>query len=476
MNPNNNQPLPPPAPQEPSTPGDIPPYQPPDPYERLPHPEGAAGPQYPTELPPVQQDVPPQPSAYQAEMEQPTGSPQSDLPPVSSEPAATVETPGGFIEPRLDYDSSYGEGGGFWNRKKLLLLLPLLLLLLIGGGIGVFMLLNGSNKADDTSQVAETDEETDIYEGDGSDIVESVPPTTTWECPEGTTAKGEGSEMTCTGTFTNTKAAKKSVQCPSSYIKYGDNNNAKCQRTTGGTRQTIPATVSYSCPSGYSRSGSTCSRTVTRSASVSYHCPSGYSRSGTVCTRTISATATIVRYTCPSGYKKTGTSENQKCVRTVMPGRNGKCPPGYKKQNGRCTRTINATPVYSYSCPSGYVRSGATCYRRVSATKSYHCPSGYSRSGTVCRRVVRISANRSYSCPATYYRSGTTCIRYVGGNVQTAEPIVSYSCSKGYKRQGSNCIKRTSTTRDAQEVYTCEDGWELREDEGIEPQCVQIDV
>ena len=60
-------------------------------------------------------------------------------------------------------------------------------------------------------------------------------------------------------------------------------------------------TLSYSCPSGWSRSGSSCYRnvttTVTRYGTLSYSCPSGWSRSGSSCYRFVSTTFDALRHT-----------------------------------------------------------------------------------------------------------------------------------------------------------------------------------
>ena len=106
--------------------------------------------------------------------------------------------------------------------------------------------------------------------------------------------------------------------------------------TPSGTHCDLgPADVSYSCPSGGTLSGSTCTITTT-----TYSCPSGGTLSGTTCVfpANYSATATTT-YSCPSGGTLSGTT----CV----------FPANY-----------SATATTTYSCPvntSIVTLSGTTC-------------------------------------------------------------------------------------------------------------------
>lgn len=78
--------------------------------------------------------------------------------------------------------------------------------------------------------------------------------------------------------------------------------------------ETIDATssTSYSCPSGYTKNGTKCTRTITntsvdtKDATKNYSCPSGYTLDGTTCKKTINTTQTInasqkVSYSCDKG-------------------------------------------------------------------------------------------------------------------------------------------------------------------------------
>lgn len=74
--------------------------------------------------------------------------------------------------------------------------------------------------------------------------------------------------------------------------------------------------TTYSCPSGYTLSGTKCNKTVTNSSvdtkaataktTTTYSCPSGYTLSGTKCNKNITTTQTInasenVKYSCSKG-------------------------------------------------------------------------------------------------------------------------------------------------------------------------------
>ena len=93
------------------------------------------------------------------------------------------------------------------------------------------------------------------------------------------------------------------------------NGNCVGTTTTGATPTT------YQCPNGYTPTGTvsataTCSKTVTASPSKSgtnYYCPAGYSPTGSVsktatCSKTVTASPTVATYTCPTGYTLSGSN------------------------------------------------------------------------------------------------------------------------------------------------------------------------
>ena len=202
-------------------------------------------------------------------------------------------------------------------------------------------------------------------------------------CPSGDTV----SNGNCVNTSTASPITNST--CPNFYTLSGSN----CILSASPT-------VSYSCSSG-TLSGTSC--LVTTSPTVSYSCSSG-TVSGTTCVLTQTPT-----YTCPSGYTLSGTT--CKLGGSRIPA-TANCPSGYTLSGSTCTETIGSATA-SYSCPSGYTAAGSgagtTCTKTAAATASYSCPSGYTKggsgSGTTCTQTV--SATTTYSCPSGYTLSGS---------------------------------------------------------------------
>lgn len=114
-------------------------------------------------------------------------------------------------------------------------------------------------------------------------------------------------------------------------------------------------------------------------------CPSGFTKNGTTCERTQTATT---NYSCPSGYSPVSGDETQ-CYRTQTATANYSCPSGYTLSGTTCTDSISA--YENWNCNSGWYESGCSgsnpscdCYRTQSATQVYYCPSGGTLSGTTC--------------------------------------------------------------------------------------------
>ena len=142
--------------------------------------------------------------------------------------------------------------------------------------------------------------------------------------------------------------------------------------------------TSYTCPSGYTLSGSTCYPPLVTppptAATASYSCPSGSTLSGTSC-QASSYTATGT-YSCSGGKTLSGSQ----CI----------------------TPTVSAT--VSYSCPSGSTLSGTSCYPPpVGATVSYTCPAGNTLVGTSCQPPATVAAI-TYTCAAGMQLSGSSCV------------------------------------------------------------------
>ena len=191
-----------------------------------------------------------------------------------------------------------------------------------------------------------------------------------------------------------------------------------------------------SCPSGTTRTNNECVTTATVSPTATYSCPTGYTQSGsgsgTTCSETLT-TPTNVTYSCPSGYTASGSGASM-----------------------TCSKTVTTPPTVTYTCPGGYTKSGSgsgtTCtkgHNTQPATATYSCPSGYTQSGsgsgTTCSEVVTTPPNASYSCPGGYTSSGSgasmTCSK-----TQTTSSIVSYSCPSGYTASGSGASMTCTAT------------------------------
>lgn len=220
-----------------------------------------------------------------------------------------------------------------------------------------------------------------------------------------------------------------------------------CQNSQG-------ASSSYYCSSGYTLSGSTCSRTTSSAASVTYSCSSG-SLSGSSC-YTPTDTAATPSYTCPSGYSGSGSS----CSKTTTTTASSYyyCNSGSLDGSGCWSIVSQGGSCGSpHCCPSGYATAdGGTCAKKIgNASIGYSCPSGYTRSGTTCSKTETATASVSYSCPSTWYLiGGNLCYK----NVQTAA-TASYSCPSGCSRSGTTCTCSESTS--ASTSYSCPSGWSL---------------
>jgi conjugal transfer mating pair stabilization protein TraN len=188
---------------------------------------------------------------------------------------------------------------------------------------------------------------------------------------------------------------------------------------------TIAATLSYSCPSGGTLSGSTCTSTSSSPATPVYACPAGYTLSGTTCSGT-TTTAASASWSCegvgslqpyaasPSGYMCKTYSISIK----LFPDPNGQCQslagtlPVVATSSNGTTFTCVVGPVKVYSCPTGATLSGTSCITPVTQAASisgYTCASG-TLSGSSCLMTTTTAATGSYSCPSGDTLSGSSCL------------------------------------------------------------------
>ena len=216
---------------------------------------------------------------------------------------------------------------------------------------------------------------------------------------------------------------------------------------TGVVVNSVPAQTVYSCPPGWSLTGTNCSMTEVIQASISYSCEAGWTLDGSQCAQT--EPANVSAYSCPAGWTLNGS----RCSRTMSQAADQtgfSCPTGYNLAGSVCQAivTIGATPVYS--CPSDYALSGTNCVRNFSyaATATYSCEPGWSLGGATCTRQLSQPATVSYSCPPGYSLDNGTCSQ--SANYQAT---ATYSCPGGGTVQGDKCV--TTSTTSATPAYAC---------------------
>jgi len=242
---------------------------------------------------------------------------------------------------------------------------------------------------------------------------------------------------------------------------------------TQATSSTIAATVTgYNCPAGYTLSGSTCSQTTTSTsaATPNYSCSAGWTLSGSTCSLTTSAPATPI-YACPAGFTLSGstcsgsstTAANTTwdCKAYGPPKALSWSPSGYY-----CTtRTVNIAaydgcPDFSptYGLPYlGWRQNGAktvACY--FGPVPIYSCPAGATLSGNTCIAPVTQAASiSSYTCSSGAL-SGSSCY-----STSTVAANLSYSCAPGQTLSGTTCIASSTSSTAGTPVYGCPAGYSL---------------
>jgi RHS repeat-associated protein len=264
-----------------------------------------------------------------------------------------------------------------------------------------------------------------------------------------------------------TVPAALSYTCPSGWSLAGNT-------CTQGTTSTIAATVSgYTCPSGYALSGSTCtqSTTSTSAATPNYSCPAGYSLSGTTCVYSSSSPATPV-YACPAGFTLSGTTCSGSSTTAATSSWDckgyGSLQPLSGSPSGYYCVARALPPQDSDACPdiaaslyglayAGYRQTSqttGTCY--VGPVAKYSCPSGATLSGTTCTTSVTQAATvSSYTCSAGTL-SGTNCV-----TSSSTAASVTYSCPAGQQLSGATCTASYTSTVAGTPYYSCPAGYTL---------------
>ena len=262
--------------------------------------------------------------------------------------------------------------------------------------------------------------------------------TASYSCPSGYTLSG--TKCTKKTTTTDTKAATVVYGTRNIDVEYKCNEQ-KCTTKTvmdcSNGCQMVPQTSCESVPK-------TCHKTVSQQYVSGYRCESGYTLSGTQCSKTTTTTDTkdaTVSYNCPSNYSKDG----NKCIRVVAD-----------------TDIVDAKK--SYNCAEGYTLSGTKCSKTttntdtkdaVKNTTTYNCNkySGASLSGNKC--VIKTTTTDTknatesgggYVCKTGYKLDGNKCSKTIT-NTETKDAtavVGKTSCPTGYNLNGSKCTKKTT--------------------------------
>ena len=242
---------------------------------------------------------------------------------------------------------------------------------------------------------------------------------------------------------------------------------------TQATSNTVAATVTgYNCPTGYTLSGATCSQTTTTTSAATpvYSCESGWTLSGSTCSITTSAAATPI-YSCPSGYSLSGstcsgTSTTAATTNWDCKGNGSLQTLSWSPSGYYClTKSINKAAAVDGCAdltPAGLAYLGwrqtgtntAACYFGPVAV--YSCPSGATLSGSNCIAPVSQAASVSgYSCSSGTL-SGSSCL-----TTSTASASVSYSCSPGQTLSGTTCTASSTSSTAGTPIYGCSSGYTL---------------
>ena len=298
-------------------------------------------------------------------------------------------------------------------------------------------------------------------------------PSVSYSCDDGWSLVNLGTPF-CSKRVTRPATARTSYECRSGYsFVPGPIGGGYCRKVL-----TVAATATYSCPSGYTLSGTSCYKYLYASPTDGT-CPTGYTPYfngfAHLCRKKVTTTATVT-YSCPTGYSLSGTTCSKTLTASPTVTTTYHCPTGYSLSGTTCSKTLTASPTVTttYHCPTGYSLSGTTCSKTLTAsptvTTTYHCPTGYSLSGTTCSKTLTTSPNvtTTYHCnnaPPGYRLSGQNCVKTL-----TASPTVTttYRCDTGYTLSGTTCSKTLTTSPNVTTTYHCNDappGYTLNPDD-----------
>lgn len=262
-----------------------------------------------------------------------------------------------------------------------------------------------------------------------------------YSCPSGGTLSGVLCLKNTTSTYTATGTT--TYSCPTG----GTLSGTTCLKMVSSSYAATAGTAVYSCPSGGNLFGTMCFFNYQASLiSGVLSCPLGGSLSVAICYKNYAAIS-VIPYSCPSGGTLSGTT----CTVTtsanyIATGTNNySCPSGGTLSGSTCTATVvadyKAISAINYFCPSGGALSGSTCTQIVSANyaatgaTNYSCPLGGVLSGTVCAKKISVAAveERTYSCPEGIL-FGMNCTKQIADyNLGT--------CEANYTFVGNRCIQ-----------------------------------
>ena len=260
---------------------------------------------------------------------------------------------------------------------------------------------------------------------------------------------------TSTGTQTVTLNATANYSCTTGYTLIG----TSCSRA-----QTLSASPTYACTDGSVLSGNECVTlsNVTTSATIdSYECPTGYALLGSTCTTTVTLNASISSYSCPSGYEFILGS----CISNISSSAQPvyTCSDGYSLIGSTCTQTLSQVATPNYICSTGTLTQ-SSCITTVAASiKSYSCPFGFTLSASTCTQTLtQLATLDSYNCPGggtlTGSGAGSVCV-----TITTVPAALSYSCADGAAPHNGVCMLKSATVswNDTCGVYEASSGQAL---------------
>ncbi|MBE6147959.1 MAG: hypothetical protein E7167_00390 [Firmicutes bacterium] len=279
---------------------------------------------------------------------------------------------------------------------------------------------------------------------------------TTYTCPSGYTASGSGSNTKCIKTASAVKKYTEWGNPDRTYstsTKESTYTNELSKKVLVGTNKVGVTTVYtyaiysrtsyYYCSQG-TLSGTTCTITTnaTKNTNTTTTCPSGYTKSGSTCYKKTDL-ITNSTPTCPSGYTLSGDTCYVKTDLIVS--ENSYCPTGYTREGNSNVCYIKKDPNVNtnHYCPTGYTETTENCYKKNAAktttsSKVYSCPEGYNKTGsganTQCYKTYY--SNDTYYCEnANATLKGTKCYYY------TTPEYLGSSCPNGYTLSGNTCVK-----------------------------------